>query len=187
MNTTTQGRGSMSHYLFRFNQAKEDLVRKNAKRYGIEVIAPRVTTWRKGKRGTKPKPVAVPAFHSYLILGFELEQAAHALMDLHHSVKPMLIPYDGHEWTLARIPLAEIGEIKSNKRFKRPSAAILVEKVIPDPKYTKGECVRILGGAATGLQGRIICADPKAREAELDMTNWPAKLTVSYDILERVA
>ena len=177
----------MKHYLFRFNQAKEHIVRRNAQRYGIEVIAPRVTTWRKARKSRKPTPVSVPAFHSYLILGFELEQAAHALMDLHHSVRPMLIPYDGHEWTLARIPLAEIGEIKSNKRFKRPSAASLVEKVIPDPKYQKSELVRILGGAATGLEGRIISADPKAREAELDMTNWPAKLTVSYDILERAA
>jgi hypothetical protein len=47
--------------------------------------------------------------------------------------------------------------------------------------------VRILGGAATGLEGRVITADPVMREAELDMEGWPVKLVVSYDLLERAA
>lgn len=175
------------YFLFRFNQAREDRVRRNASRYGIEVLAPRVTTWRCGKRGTKPKPVAVPAYHSYLILGFAPDQLSHALLDLHRSVRPMLVPFDGHEWTLARIPQKEIDAIKANRLFKGASAASLVEKVVPDPKYQKSELVRILGGAATGLEGRVISADPKSREAQVEMDVWAAKLTVSYDLLERAA
>lgn len=177
----------MTYFLFRFNQQKEDRVRRNASKFGIEVIAPRVTTWRITKNKRKPQRVSVPAFHSYLVLGFEHDQLNLALTKLHHSVRPMLVPFDGHEWTLARIPDREIEAIKGNRLFKGGSARALVEKVVPDPKYCKSELVRILGGAATGLEGRIISADPKVREAELDMAGWPVKLTVSYDLLERAA
>ncbi|MCR9195061.1 MAG: hypothetical protein NXH88_10030 [Hyphomonas sp.] len=178
----------MTYFLFRFNQAYEDRVRRNADPYGIEVIAPKVSEWRrKGKRGTKPKPVAVPAFHSYLILGLTPESLVPALTKLHRSVRPVVIPFDGIEWTLARIPDNQIEAIKTNRLFKASSARALVEEVIPDPKYRKSDCVRILGGAATGLEGKIITADPKKREAELDMEGWPVKLTVSYDLLERAA
>lgn len=178
----------MGHYLFRFNQAKEDRVRRNADRYDIDVIAPKVTTWRRsGRRGSKPKPVAQPAFHSYLILGFEPDQLAIALTKLHRSVRPLVVPYDGIEWTLARIPEAQIEAIRDNRLFKASAARGLVSEVVPDPKYRQSELLRILGGAATGLEGRVIRADPKAREAELDMTDWPVKLVVSYDLLERAA
>lgn len=177
----------MNHYLFKFNQAYEDRVRRNAERYSIEVIAPKVTQWRVGKRGTKPKPVAVPAFHSYLILGFTPEGLVPALTKLHRSVRPLVIPFDGIEWTLARIPEAQIEAIRSNRLFKACSARALADDVIPDPKYTKDELVRILGGAATGLEGKIITTDPQKREAELDMEGWPVKLRVSYDLLERAA
>jgi len=174
----------MSHYLFRFNQAAEDRVRRNAKRYGIEVICPKVTTWRTGKRGTKPKPVAVPAFHSYLVLGFEPDQLFCALTKLHRSVRPLVVPYDGHNWTLARVPLREVEAIKGNRIFTTNSPAPEVEE---DPEYKQEEVLRILGGAATGLQGKVRFANPKAREAELDMDGWPVKLVVSYDLLERAA
>jgi len=177
----------MRHYLFTFNQAQEDKVRRRADRFGIEVLAPRVTTWRTGKRGTKPKPVAVPAFHGYLVLGFELEQLVQALTGLHHSVRPKMMTTPHGELALARIPLKEIEQIKSNRLFKACSARALAEVVVPDPKYVESELVRILGGAATGLEGRIVTADPKAREAQVEMENWPAKLTISYDILERAA
>ena len=178
----------VKHYLFRFDQSKEDRVRRNADRAGIEVIAPRVSTWRRsGKRGTKPKPIAVPAFHSYLILGFTPEQLHTALTGLHRSVRPLVVPYDGVEWTLARIPAREIEAIKSNRLFKASSARVLAQEVVPDPKFTKGECVRILGGAATGLEGKVILANPKAREAEIEISGWPVKLKADYDLLERAA
>lgn len=177
----------MTYFLFRFDQSREDRVRRRAGRFGIEVIAPRVTTWRTGKRGTKPKPVAVPAFHSYLVLGFEHEQLHLALTGLHHSVRPLLVPFDGHEWTLARVPDAEIEAIKANRLFKGGTARSLVSEVVPDPKYTKSELVRILGGAATGLEGRVISADPKAREAEIEIDGWGVKLKADYDLLERAA
>lgn len=183
MNTVTK-----QHYLFRFNQAAEDRVRKNAERYGIEVIAPRVTTWRYGKRGSKPKPVSVPAFHSYLILGFEHNQIVHALTDLHHSVRPVMMTTPEGELALGRIPTNQIQSIRDNRLFKGASAGSLINNVVvPDPKYTEKELVKILGGAATGLVGRIVAADPEAREAELDMDNWRVKLRVSYDLIERVA
>lgn len=175
------------HFLFRFNQAMEDRVRRNADRYGIEVIAPKVTQWRKGKRGTKPRPVAVPAFHSYLILGFEPEGLVPALTKLHRSVRPLVVPFDGVEWTLARIPESQIQAIRDSRLFKACSARALVDEVVPDPKYRASELVRILGGAATGLEGKVITADPKARVAELDMEGWDVKLRVSYDLLERAA
>ena len=173
------------HYLFRFDQSKEDRVRRNADRAGIEVIAPRVSTWRRsGKRGTKPKPVAVPAFHSYLILGFAPEQLHTALTGLHHSVRPLVVPFDGVEWTLARIPAREIEAIKSNRLFKASSARALVSEVVPDPEYKRDDLVRILGGAATGLEGKVIVACPKAREAEIEINGWPVKLKADYDLLE---
>jgi transcription antitermination factor NusG len=173
----------VSHFLFRFNQAYEDRVQRNADRHGIEVISPKVMTWRRtGKRGTKPRPVAQPAFHSYLILGFEPDQLHSALTKLHRSVRPMLVPFDGHEWTLARVPDAEVERIKDCRLFTSRNAP---PPVVNDPKFKKEEVLRILGGAATGLEGRVISADPKAREAELDMAGWPVKLVVSYDLLER--
>jgi hypothetical protein len=177
----------MTYFLFRFDQSKEDRVRRRAGRFNIEVIAPRVTTWRKAANKRKPSRVSVPAYHSYLILGFEHEQITQALTGLDASVRPLLVPYNGKDWTLARVPDADVEAIRSNRMFKGASAAGLIEKVVPDPKYGKDELVRILGGAATGLEGRIISADPKTREAELDMENWPAKLRVSYDLLERAA
>lgn len=177
----------MNYYLFRFNQQREDRVRRNADRYGIEVISPKVTTWRAGKRGTKPQRVAQPAFHSYLILGFTHDQLYHALTKLHHSVRPLVIPFNGSDWTLAQVPKRDIQAIRDNRLFKASSARALVEEVVPDPKYCKSELLRILGGAATGLEGKVIAADPKARIAELDMAGWPVKLRVSYDLLERAA
>lgn len=177
-----------SHYLFRFNQAKEDRVRRNADRYGIEVLAPRVTTWRYGKRGSKPKPVSVPAFHSYLILGLEHDQIVHALMDLHHSIRPVMMTTPSDELALGRIPNEQVQVIRDNRLFKGASAGSLINNVVvPDPKYTENELVKILGGAATGLQGKIVSANPEAREAEIDMPNWLVKLRVSYDLLERVS
>lgn len=177
----------MNYYLFRFNQAAEDKVRRNADRFDIEVIAPKVTEWRRrGHRG-KPKPTPVPAFHSYLILGFEPSALAFALTKLHRSVRPLVIPFDGEEWTLARIPDREIEAIKANRLFKASSARVLASEVVPDPKFTKGELVRILGGAATGLEGRVIFANPKAREAEIEISGWPVKLKADYDLLERAA
>lgn len=174
----------MSHYLFRFNQAAEDRVRRNAKRYGIEVISPKVTTWRKARKTRKPQPVSVPAFHSYLILGFEPDQLFVALTKLHRSVRPLVIPFNGSDWTLARVPMREIEAIRGNRIFTSRSEA---PPVVPDPEYCKSELLRILGGAATGLEGKVIMADPKARIAELDMEGWPVKLKVSYDLLERAA
>lgn len=177
----------MTYFLFRFDQSKETQVRRRAMRHGIEVIAPRVIKWRTGKRGTKPKPVQVPAFHSYLILGFEIEQLGHALTDLHRSVRPLLVPFDGKEWTLASVPDSEIETIKANRLFKGSTARALVDKVVPDPKFRTSELVRILGGAATGLEGRIVSADPKAREAEIEIDGWRVKLKADYDLLERAA
>jgi transcription antitermination factor NusG len=177
----------MSHYLFRFNQAAEDRVRRNAKRYGIEVIAPRVTTWRKCKNTRKVRPASAPAFHSYLILGFEPDQLFVALTKLHRSVRPLVVPFDGENWTLARVPDREIEAIRDNRLFKASSASSLVSEVVPDPKYAKSELVRILGGAATGLEGRIISANPKAREAEIEIDGWGVKLKADYDLLERAA
>lgn len=175
------------HYLFRFNQAAEDRVCRNADRYGIEVISPKVTTWRKARKTRKPQPVSVPAFHSYLILGFEPDQLFVALTKLHRSVRPLVIPFNGSDWTLARVPMREIEAIRGNRLFKASPASALVKEVVPDPKYCKSELLRILGGAATGLEGKVIMADPKARIAELDMEGWPVKLKVSYDLLERAA
>lgn len=178
----------MKHYLFRFDQSKEDRVRRRASRFGIEVIAPRVTTWRYGKRGSKPKPIAVPAFHSYLILGFEHDQIVYALTELHHSVRPVMMTTPSGELALGRIPTNQIQSIKDNRLFKGASAGSLINNVVvPDPKYTENELVKILGGAATGLEGKIVSADPETREAELDMDSWRVKLRVSYDLIERVA
>lgn len=177
----------VKHYLFRFDQSKEDRVRRNADRAGIEVIAPRVTTWRRiGKRG-KPKPVGVPAFHSYLILGFEREQLFVALTKLHRSVKPLLVPYDGENWTLARIPQREIDAIRDCRHFKRSSARELVTEVVPDPKFKESELLRILGGSMGGLEGKVIRVNRDARECALDMGGIFGKVTVAYDHLERAA
>ncbi len=177
----------IAYYLFKFNQQREDRVRRNADRYGIEVISPKVTQWRKAGKARKPQPVHVAAFHSYLILGFEPDQLFVALTKLHRSVRPLVVPFNGSDWTLARVPEREIEAIRENRLFKGGTARDLVSEVVPDPKYTKSECVRILGGAATGLEGKVISADPVMREAELDMEGWPVKLTVSYDLLERAA
>jgi len=172
------------HYLFRFNQQREDRVRRNADRYGIEMISPKLTQWRKAGKARKPQPVSVPAFHSYLILGFEPDQLFVALTKLHRSVRPLVVPFNGSDWTLARVPEREIEAIRDNRLFKGGAAA---PEVVPDPKYTKSELVRILGGAATGLEGKVITADPVTREASLEMEGWPVKLKVSYDLLERAA
>ena len=177
----------MSYYLFRINHRFEDKIRRRASRLPIEIIIPMVTSWRRGKRGTKPIKFSEPAFRTYAIVGSEGEFPLAEVMSLHYSFKPMLVQWGESEPCLARIPSHEIQAIKSNRLFKASSARALVSEVEPDPKFTKGELVRILGGAATGLEGKVILACPKSREAEIEISGWPVKLKADYDLLERAA
>lgn len=173
----------MNHYLFKFNQAAEDRVRRNAERYSIEVIAPKVSVWRKTRKARKPQPTWVPAFHSYIVLGFDEAQLIYALTKLHRSIRPVMMTCPDGGLALGRVSAREVARIQDSREFRKTDPP----KTEPDPKYKLNELVRILGGAATGLKGKIIIADPDKRQAQVEMENWPAKLTVSYELLERAA
>lgn len=172
------------YYLFRFNQAKEDRVRRNADRYGIEVIAPKVSEWRTGKRGTKPKPKWVPAFHSYLVLGFEIEQLGIVLTKLHRSVRPVLMTCPDGRLALGRVTSSEVERIQSGRQFREVSAP---PKTTPGIVLERDDLVRIIGGVAIGFEAHVIDADENTRQAKVEIDGWSAKLTVSYDLLERAA
>lgn len=178
---------SKSWYLFRFKQVAEPRIMRRASRLDVEVLCPKVTDWKRCGRDRKPKRFEQPAFHGYLIIGCAGELPIAAILDMHYSVRPFMVKWGDNEPALARIPLQEIEAIKSNRLFKASTARNVMDEAQPDPKYTKGELLRILGGAATGLEGKVIAADPQSREAQLEMDGWPVKLRVAYDLLERAA
>ena len=142
-------------YLFTFDQKAEDRVIRGGRRIGLELLCPHVTDWVKKGRDRKERPVSSPAFRNYLLVGCQGELPLAALMGLHRSIMPRLMTTPTQP-ALARVRLKDIQRVKNNRMFTRPKAREMLRETRPDPEYQLDEIVRILRGAATGFEGRIL-------------------------------
>lgn len=169
-------------YLFRFAASAEARIKRGCKRYGVEMLYPKVVEWKRTKRDRKARPCEEPAFKGYLILGYDGLLPIRDIMGLHRSVRPVLV--DG---CLARVAQADVDAVRSNRLFSKFREGRMRRNLEPDPRFSEGEIVRILGGSMSGLGGRVLRIDRQARELRIEMDGPISAVTVSFDHVEKVA
>lgn len=172
-------------YLFRFNQVAEGRVLRGCKKIGVEALCPHVTEWKKRGRDRKERPVTLPAWAGYLLVGTQRELPLVALLGLHTSIKPHMMTTPT-EPALAKVRLQDIQRVKNNRLFSVTKMKTLLRETRPDPKYGRDEMIRIIGGAESGLKGRILDVRQEAGTVVADLGGLFGKTEIAYERLERL-
>lgn len=175
-------------YLFRYSIRAEKRVKRRVKHVEqVDALFPLAVAWRKCGRDRKKREVPVRGFPGYLILGVSTDEVLpfHAILKLDTTVRPVWMTAPEGK-ALGRLPRWAIEKMRDNERMSDRRLRRAIAEAEPDPKYTEGEVVRILGGAMGGLEGAILRVNPDRREVKIEIDGPFEGATVHYADVERM-